>query len=68
MYINGKWYTEQEIDAIKQRVNERQFEEFLVSGLIGAVTGSAFLGGLLGGSFLGGLLGDFMEGTGDSWL
>lgn len=68
MYINGKWYTEQEIAAIKQRVSEKQFEEFLVSGLIGAVTGSALLGGLFGGSLLGGLLGDFMEGSDDSWL
>ena len=66
--INGKHYTESEVAAIKREVSSSQFESFLVSGLIGAVTGSALLGGLLGGDLLGGILGDAVEGTDDSWF
>lgn len=67
-YINGTYYTEKEIEAIKTKVSDDDFEKFLVSGLVGAITGSALLGGLLGGSFLGGIIGDAAEGTDDSWF
>ncbi len=40
----------------------RRGERFVVSALIGAVTGSALLGGLLGGDLLGGVLGDCLDG------
>lgn len=59
MYINGKYYTESELAAIKRQLNNSDFEKFLVSGVIGAVTGSTIIGGLLG---------DTLEGTDDSWL
>ena len=48
--INGQYYTESEISQIKAKVSEDEFDKFLISGVIGAVTGSALLGGLLGGS------------------
>lgn len=64
--INGKYYTEQEIEEIKKKTSDKDFEKFLMSGIIGAATGSAVIGGLLGGSFAGGLLGDLFEGTDDS--
>jgi hypothetical protein len=66
--INSKYYSEEEVQAIKNQSSNEDFEKFLVSGVIGFVTGSSIVGGLLGGSFLGGLLGDFAEGTDDSWL
>ena len=67
--INGKYYTEEEIGRIKKALsNDDAFEKFLVSGVIGALTGSSILGGLLGGSLLGGLIGDHLEGDDDSWL
>lgn len=66
--INGKYYSEEEVRAIKRRLSEDQFEKFLISGVIGAVTGSTIVGGLLGGSFFGGLVGDILEGTDDSFL
>lgn len=66
-YINGTYYTEEQIRAVKRKVSSDDFEKFLISGAIGALTGSALLGGLLGGSFLGGLLGDLFEGTDDSF-
>lgn len=65
-YINGTYYTEEQIRKIKERVRSDEFDSFLLSGMIGAVTGSALLGGLLGGSLMGGLLGDALEGTDDS--
>lgn len=65
-YVNGKYYTESEIERIRERLDSDAFDRFLVSGMIGAVTGSALLGGLFGGSFLGGLLGDSLEGNDDS--
>ena len=67
-YINGKYYTEKEIETIKRNVSNDDFEKFLISGVIGAVTGSSLIGGLLGGSFLGGFVGDILEGDDDSWL
>jgi hypothetical protein len=67
--INGKYYTEEEIDAIKRESkSDEEFEKFLISGVIGAVTGSSLIGGLLGGSLLGGLAGDMLEGDDDSWF
>lgn len=60
--INGKYYTDEEIQAIKDKVSDDEFEEFLTSGMIGALTGSAILGGILGGSYLGGILGDGLFG------
>lgn len=65
-YINGKYYTDREISDIKAQLSARDFEKFLVSGLVGAATGSTIIGGLIGGSFLGGLVGDLLEGTDDS--
>ena len=66
--INGKYYTEREIEDIKNQSSSSEFDKFLVSGIIGAVTGSSIIGGLLGGSLLGGLTGDLLEGTDDSWF
>jgi len=66
--INGKYYTEREIREIKRELSSDEFDKFLVSGVIGAVTGSTIVGGLLGGSFLGGLVGDLLEGDDDSIL
>lgn len=70
-YLNGKYYTDLEIEAAQILARENgsdNIEKFLVSAAIGAVTGSTIIGGLVGGSFLGGLLGDAMEGDDDSWL
>lgn len=64
--INGKYYSEEEIKAIKNQSSDDEFEKFLVSGIIGAATGSTLIGGLLGGSLLGGLMGDMLEGGDDS--
>lgn len=64
--INGKYYTEEEVSAIKNQSSDDEFEKFLISGVIGAVTGSSIIGGLLGGSLLGGLMGDMLEGDDDS--
>lgn len=64
--INGKYYSQQEVDAIKRKLSSSDFEKFLVSGVIGAAVGSSIVGGLLGGSFLGGLVGDLLEGDDDS--
>lgn len=64
--INGKYYTEDEVAAIKRESSSDDFSKFLVSGVVGAVTGSSIVGGLLGGSFLGGLAGDLFEGDDDS--
>ena len=64
--VNGKYYTEEEIAAIKKQSSGDEFERFLISGVIGAVTGSSIIGGLLGGSLLGGLMGDMLEGDDDS--
>lgn len=65
--INGKHYTHSELALIKKELDdEAAFERFLISGAIGAVTGSSIIGGLLGGSFLGGFVGDILEGTDDS--
>ena len=59
--IAGKYYTGREMGG-------SAFDSFLISGVIGAVTGSSIVGGLLGGSFLGGLAGDLLEGDDDSWF
>ena len=64
--INNKYYSQSEIDAIKAKSSSSDFDKFLISGVIGAATGSSLVGGLLGGSFLGGLLGDSAEGDDDS--
>lgn len=64
--IGGKYYTEEEVRAIKKQSSDDQFEKFLVSGIVGAVTGSTVVGALVGGSLLGGLLGDVFEGGDDS--
>ena len=66
--IKGKYYTDREIREIKRELDDDAFDKFLISGVIGAVTGSAIVGGLLGGSFLGGILGDVFEGTDDSFF
>jgi hypothetical protein len=66
--INGTYYTSRELEAIKKAHTDDEFEKFLISGVIGAATGSTIIGGLLGGSFLGGFMGDLLEGDDDSWL
>ena len=60
--INGKYFTEEEIEKIKRELDEDAFDKFLVSGVIGAVTDSAILGGLIGGDLIGGILGDALDG------
>ena len=67
-YINGKNYSEREIEEIKSELGREDFKKFIVSGVIGAATGSSVIGGLLGGDFVGGLLGDLLEDGDDSWL
>lgn len=72
-YINGKWYSENELKRIvKKAESDRnsgiKVDDLLVSAAVGALTGSTVIGGLVGGSFLGGLIGDSLEGTDDSWL
>lgn len=64
--INGKYYSEEEIAAIKRQSSQEDFEKFLISGAVAFATGSTIIGGLIGGSFLGGLVGDLLEGTDDS--
>lgn len=64
--IKGKYYSDEEIAAIKNQSSESEFEKFLISGVIGFATGSTLIGGLLGGSLLGGLMGDMLEGDDDS--
>ena len=59
--INGKYYTEEEVAAIKRQSSDDEFDKFLVSGAVAAVTGSALIGGLVGGSFLGGIVGDMFD-------
>lgn len=66
--VNGKFYTEEEIAAIKKQSSDEDFEKFLISGVIGFATGSSVVGALLGGSIVGGLLGDLLEGTDDSFF
>lgn len=50
----------QEYEAPKKKKDKGG--DFLMSGIIGAVTGSAILGGILGGDMLGGILGDSLDG------
>lgn len=64
--INGKYYSDEEVAAIKRQSSSSDFEKFLVSGVVAFATGSSVVGGLLGGSFLGGLTGDLLEGDDDS--
>lgn len=67
-YINGKYYTDAEIEAFIKENRDSKIDDVLLSSAIGALTGSAVVGGLIGGSFLGGFLGDVLEGTDDSWF
>ena len=67
-YINGKYYTEQEIAEIKANTSDSDFEKFLISGIIGFATGSTIIGGILGGDFVGGLVGDLLGDDDDSIL
>lgn len=64
--INGKYYSEEEVAAIKRQSSDSDFEKFLISGVIGYATGSSVVGGLLGGDLLGGIVGDLLEGDDDS--
>ena len=44
-------------------------DSFIVSAIIGNVTGSGIVGGILGGDLLGGILGDVLDDDdGDSWF
>ncbi len=52
----------------KNRNSSNDTDDFIMSTIIGAATGSSLIGGLLGGSFLGGVLGDTIEGTDDSFF
>lgn len=67
-YIRGKYYTEEQIRRIKRELDDDAFDKFLISGVIGAVTGSSIIGGLLGGDIVGGIVGDLLEGTDDSFF
>ena len=67
-YINGKYYTDAEIEALIEKNKHSKIDDVLLSAAIGAVTGSAVVGGVIGGSLLGGFLGDVLEGTDDSWF
>lgn len=64
--INGKYYSEEEVRAIKNQSSSSDFEKFLVSGVVGYAVGSTIVGAVLGGSLLGGFVGDLLEGTDDS--
>jgi hypothetical protein len=66
--INGKWYSDAELEDLKRELGDDKFDKFVTSAVIGAVTGSSLIGGLLGGSLLGGLTGDLLEGDDDSWF
>lgn len=66
--IAGKYYTEREVEKIRDRISDEAFEKFLISGVIGYATGSTVVGSLIGGSIMGALLGDVLEGTDDSFL
>jgi hypothetical protein len=66
--IQGKYYTEEEVTAIENQSSSSEFDKFLLSGIVGAVTGSTLIGGLVGGSLLGGFVGDLLEGDDDSWF
>lgn len=46
----------------KGLLNVDEDDSFLVSALIGGITGSAIAGGLLGGDIIGGVLGDMFDG------
>lgn len=46
--------------------SSRDVENLVLSGLIGAATGSALIGSLFGGSYLGGVVGDFLGDDGDN--
>ena len=46
--------------------SSRDVENLVLSGLIGAATGSALIGTLFGGSYLGGVVGDFLGDDGDN--
>lgn len=67
-YINGRDFTDAEIEALIEKNKGAKVDDVLLSAAIGALTGSTVVGGLIGGSFLGGFLGDVLEGTDDSWL
>ena len=67
-YINGRDFTDAEIEALIEKHKGGKIDDVLLSAAIGAVTGLAVVGGLIGGSFLGGFLGDVLEGTDGSWL
>ena len=67
-YINGKYYTDAEIETLIEKNKVSEIDGVLLSAAIGALSGSAVVGGLIGGSFLGGFLGDVLEGTDDSWF
>jgi hypothetical protein len=61
--INGKYYTDEEVSAIKRQSSSSDFEKFLISGVVGFAVGSSVVGGLLGGSFLGGFVGYLIDAT-----
>ena len=67
-YINGKYYTDSELESLIEKNKGGKIDDVLLSAAIGALTGSAVVGGLIGGSLLGGFLGDVLEGTDDSWF
>lgn len=66
--INGKeqYVTQDQYDLLRSEAKRSDDGDFILSAVVGAVTGSSILGGLIGGDFTGGLLGDLLEGTDDS--
>ncbi len=43
-------------------VDSKDDGDFLVSAIVGGISGSAILGGLVGGSLTGGIAGDLLDG------
>lgn len=50
--IKGTYISERDLEKIKNALDDDAFEKFMISGVLGAVTGSSVIGGLLGGDFL----------------
>lgn len=56
-YIKGKYYSQEEVEAVVKERKDDKLDKVITSAAIGAVTGSSIVGGILGGSLTGGILG-----------
>lgn len=62
-YVSDYEIEESEVDCDKSGCPyNSNGGNFVVSAVIGAVTGSALLGGLIGGDIIGGVIGDLLDG------